>query len=129
MDKLTKLVERLENIADRLETNAIREKSSVTAKPYVPQPQYTSNGHCDPVEAMAGVNEKLNGFVDISNKIGGDVAKMVLQFIVLIPCRLISFVKHLRKKVRSYKNLVKWLNRRIPNFLHFSNRVLLPFRT
>ncbi|VDM33421.1 unnamed protein product [Hydatigera taeniaeformis] len=73
MDKLTKLVERLENIADRLETATIREKSiKSTAK-------HTNNSQQARCSTMSSLDSIIDGplqkLSSISATIGSDVKK------------------------------------------------------
>lgn len=74
MNKLTKLVERLENIADRLETAAVREKSTKSEINHV----NTYQSNCS---SMASIETIINGplqkLANISATISEDVKKQV----------------------------------------------------
>ncbi len=81
MDKLTKLVERLENIADRLETAAIREKSTQSTKSapiHKPQPSLSNMASIDSI-----INGPLKNLASLSEKIGGDVKSQVTLALLL----------------------------------------------
>lgn len=75
MDKLTKLVERLENIADRLETATIREKSIKSAAKCTNNPQPIQSSIMSSLDSA--VDAPLKKLSSISAKIGEDVKKQV----------------------------------------------------
>lgn len=79
MDKLTKLVERLENIADRLETANIREKSLKLSE------KSNSKSNFQPLTMPtmdSALSTPLQKLAALSAEISSDVKKQVWSFFI-----------------------------------------------